>query len=153
QDPDLPLPTQLPPSVEFPLKELHKNVRHFAFIAGYKYHKLDPEDPANFEATELMAKLHDALWDGGYRGHALCQFLVRLLFCFFADDTGIFPSDQFKLFLRERTAEDGNDLGAKLAHLFEVLNTPEDQRGKHLNEDLQQLPYVNGDLFAEPLKF
>jgi hypothetical protein len=153
QDPALPLFTRLPPSVEFPLKELHKNVRHFAFIAGYKYHKLNPEDPANFEATELMAKLHDALWDGGYRGHDLCQFLVRLLFCFFADDTGIFPSDQFKLYIRERCAEDGSDLGARLAHLFGVLNTPEDERSKNLDQDLAQFPYVNGDLFATPLRF
>lgn len=153
QDPDLPLLTRLPPSVEFPLKELHKNARHFAFIAGYKSHKLNPEDPANFEATELMAKLHDALWDGGYRGHDLCQFLVRLLFCFFADDTGIFPPDQFKLFVRERTAEDGSDLGARLAHLFNVLNTPENKRSKNLDDDLAEFPYVNGDLFAEPSLF
>lgn len=153
QDPDLPLLTRLPPSVEFPLKELHKNARHFAFIAGYKSQKLNPEDPANFEATELMAKLHDALWDGGYRGHDLCQFLVRLLFCFFADDTGIFPPDQFKLFVRERTAEDGSDLGARLAHLFNVLNTPENKRSKNLDDDLAEFPYVNGDLFAEPSLF
>ena len=153
QDPALPLFTRLPPSVEFPLKELHKHVRHFAFIAGYKYHKLNPEDPANFEATELMARLHDALYDGGYHGHDLCQFLVRLLFCFFADDTGIFPSDQFKLFLREHTTEDGSDLGPKMAHLFQVLNTPEERRGKNLDEDLAQFPYINGALFEEPLRF
>lgn len=80
----------LPASVEFPLADLHKYIRHFAFIAGYRQHRIDPEDPANFKATELMARLHDLLWDSGYRGHDLCQFLVRLLFCYFADDTGIF---------------------------------------------------------------
>lgn len=145
--------TRTPPSIEFPLKELHKHVRHFAFIAGYKSHKLNPEDPANFEATELMAKLHDALWDGGYRGHDLCQFLVRLLFCFFADDTGIFPPDHFKLYVRDRCSEDGSDLGARLAHLFQVLNTSEEKRSKNLDEDLAQFPYVNGDLFTEALTF
>jgi len=153
QDPDLPLFTRLPPSVEFPLADLHKHVRYFAFIAGYKYHKLNPEDPANFEATELMARLHDALHDGGYRGHDLCQFLVRLLFCFFADDTGIFPADQFKFFLRDRTRDDGSDFGAQIARVFQILNTPEDRRQTTLDEDLAQLPYVNGDLFAEPLQF
>ncbi len=153
QDPDMPLFTRLPPSVEFELKDLHKNVRHFSFIAGYKSYKLDPEDDANFDATELMAKLHDALYDGGYRGHQLCQFLVRLLFCFFAEDTGIFPSGAFKLYLREHTAEDGSDLGAKLAHLFQVLNTPTEMRGKNLDEDLAEFDYINGDLFAEPLHF
>lgn len=159
QDPDLPLFTRLPPSHEFALKDLPKNIRHFAFIAGYKSHKLNPEDPANFQATELMAKLHDALYDGGFRGHQLCQFLVRLLFCFFADDTGIFPPDQLKLFLRDRTAEDGSDLGPKLAHLFHVLDTPdgskgtENKRGLNLDEDLAQFPYINGDLFRERLDF
>jgi type I restriction-modification system DNA methylase subunit len=153
QDPELPLLKRLPPSIEFDLRDLHKNVRQFAFIAGYKYHKLNPEDPANFEATELMARLHDSLYDGGYRGHELCQFLVRLLFCFFAEDTGIFPSDAFKLYLMERTAEDGSDLGAKLAHLFQVLNTPSEHRGKNLDEDLAQFDYINGDLFSEPLSF
>lgn len=153
QDPDLPLFRRLPPSIEFDLKDLHRNVRHFAFIAGYKHHKLNPEDPANFEATELMARLHDALYDGGYRGHELCQFLVRILFCFFAEDTGIFPPDQFKLYLRDHTRDDGGDLGARLAHLFQVLNTPEESRGKNLDEDLAQFPYVNGAIFAEPLSF
>lgn len=153
QDPDLPLFRRLPPSVEFDLRDLHRNVRHFAFIAGYKHHKLNPEDPANFEATELMARLHDALYDGGYRGHELCRFLVRLLFCFFAEDTGIFPPDHFKLYLRDHTRDDGGDLGARLAHLFQVLNTPEESRGKNLDEDLAQFPYVNGALFAEALTF
>lgn len=159
QDPDLPLLTRLPASHEFELKDFPKNIRHFAFIAGYKSHKLNPEDPANFEATELMAKLHDALYDGGFRGHQLCQFLVRLLFCFFADDTGIFPPDQLKLYLKDRTAEDGSDLGPKLAHLFQILDTPdgskgtENKRGTNLDEDLAQFPYINGDLFRERLDF
>ena len=153
QDPDLPLFTRLPASVEFHLKDLHRHIRHFAFIAGYKYHKLNPEDPANFEATELMARLHDALYDGGYRGHDLCQFLVRLLFCFFADDTGIFPSDHFKLYLKDRTAEDGSDLGTRLDHLFRILNTPEDKRQGNLDDDLRQFPYINGDLFGEKLEY
>ena len=159
QDPNLPLFTRLPPSHEFALKDLPKNIRHFAFIAGYKSHKLNPEDPANFQATELMAKLHDALYDGGFTGHQLCQFLVRLLFCFFADDTGIFPPDQLKLYIRNNTAEDGSDLGLKLERLFRVLDTPDGSkgnpnlRGKNLDEDLAQFPYVNGLLFEERLDF
>jgi len=140
-------------SISFPVTELHKHIRHFAFIAGYKQHKLDPEDPANIEAAELMAELHDALLEGGYTGHDLRVFLVRTLFCLFADDTGIFPPDAFKLYLTDRTAEDGSDLGAKLDRLFRVLNTDTDKRQSTLDEDLRQFPYVNGDLFAEKLEF
>lgn len=149
QDPDLPLFKRLPPSFEFPLKDLHKHVRHFAFIPGYKQHKLNPEDPANVEAAEIMARLHDALHAGGFQGHDLRVLLVRLLFCLFADDTGIFDQQALKLFIENRTTEDGSDTGPKLARLFDVLNTPEDKRQANLDEDLAAFPYINGDLFSE----
>ncbi|MEI6674694.1 MAG: DNA methyltransferase [Verrucomicrobiota bacterium] len=151
--PDLSVFKSLPSSIEFPLQDLHKHIRRFAFIPGYKQHKLDPEDPANIEAAELMARLHDALRAGGFSGHDLRVLLVRVLFCLFADDTGIFNQQDFKLFLENRTAADGSDTGPKLARLFDVLNTPEDQRQANLDEDLAAFPYVNGALFAERIAF
>ncbi len=153
QDPDFPLFKRQPPSIVFPLEDLHKHIRHFAFIPGYKQHKLDPEDPANIEAAELMAKLHDALRDGGFSGHDLRVLLVRLLFCLFADDTGIFNQKDFHLFIENRTKPDGGDTGPMLARLFDVLNTPEDQRQANLDEDLAAFPYINGELFAERISF
>jgi hypothetical protein len=153
QDPDLPLLKRQPPSIVFPLSDLHKHIRRFAFIPGYKQQKLNPEDPANIEATEIMASLHDALHAGGFSGHDLRVLLVRLLFCLFADDTGIFNQQDFKLFLENRTAPDGSDTGPKLARLFDVLNTPEDQRQANLDEDLAAFPYINGALFAERISF
>ena len=153
QDPDAPLFNRLPPSVEFPLADFHKFIRYFAFIAGYTQHRINPEDPANLEATQLMCDLHDALETGGYTGHELKRFLVRILFCLFAEDNGIFPPKAFELFLRDRTAEDGSDLGSQLAHLFQILNTDTPQRQRNLDEELNQFPYVNGELFAEPLAF
>ncbi len=153
QDPDMPLLKRLPESIEFPIQDLHKHIRRFAFIPGYKQHKLNPEDPANIEAAELMASLHDALLAGGFSGHDLRVLLVRLLFCLFSDDTGIFNQQDFKLFIENRTAGDGSDTGPKLARLFDVLNTPEDQRQANLDEDLAAFPYVNGDLFAERISF
>ena len=159
RDPDLPMLKRLPASIEFPLKDLHKHIRRFAFIPGYKQHKLDPEDPANIEAAELMAKLHDALRKGGFSGHDLRVLLVRLLFCLFADDTGIFNQQDFKLILENRTAADGSDAGPKLAQLFEVLNTPDgavpgtrNERQANLDEDLAAFPYINGALFADPIR-
>ncbi len=153
QDPDLPIFKRLPPSIEFPLQDLHKHIRRFAFIPGYKQHKLNSEDPANIEAAELMASLHDALLAGGFSGHDLRVLLVRLLFCLFADDTGIFNQQDFKLFIENRSNGDGSDTGPKLARLFEVLNTPEDKRQANLDEDLAAFPYINGDLFAERISF
>jgi type I restriction-modification system DNA methylase subunit len=136
---------------EFSLKELHKKVKLFGFIAGYQKKEFKEEDPVNIKAAELMGKLHDELEEVGYEGHFLEVFLVRLLFCLFADDTGIFEKDIFKEFLEVKTKEDGSDLGALLAQLFQVLNTPNNKRLNTLDEHLAEFPYVNGSLFEEPL--
>lgn len=136
---------------EFELRDLHKNIKLFGFIAGYQTRAIKPEDPVNIKAAELMGKLHDALKDIGYAGHALEHYLVRLLFCLFAEDTGIFERQQLKEYIQDKTAEDGSDLAAHLAQLFEVLNTPKDKRLKNLDEHLVAFEYVNGKLFAEHL--
>ncbi len=140
-------------SVSFPLADFPAHVRDFAFIAGYETRRLDPEDPANVRAVELLGNLHDRLEDAGYGNHDLQRFMVRILFCLFADDTGIFEPDIFKLFIQNRTREDGSDLGPQLARFFGVLNTPPDRRQATLDEDLAALPYVNGELYAEALAF
>lgn len=99
-----------------------------------------------------MGRLHDALKESGYEGHDLERLLVRLLFCLFADDTGIFePRDIFYELILNRTREDGSDVGPWLVQLFDVLNRPIETRQRLLDEDLQQFPYVNGDLFRERL--
>ncbi|MGH8250659.1 MAG: class I SAM-dependent DNA methyltransferase [Steroidobacteraceae bacterium] len=137
---------------EFALRELHKHVRHFAFIAGYETQKIEaPEEAANIRAAEQLGKLHDLLKASGYEGHPLEVLLVRLLFCLFADDTGIFDKHGFREYLEQRTGEDGSDLGMHLSQLFQVLNTPEDRRQKNLDEQLATFRYVNGKLFEETL--
>ncbi len=139
--------------LEFPLGELHRHIGAFAFIPGYKLHRFTEQDPANLKAVELMKNLHDALRDGGYKGHDLERFLVRILFCLFAEDTGIFEPSAFQLYIENRTQRDGTDLGARLAELFETLNTPIEERQLNLDESLTTFPYVNGQLFAEHLRF
>ncbi len=153
QDPDLPLLKRLPPSIEFTLADFPKVIHAFGFIAGYRTYRVKEEDPANIEATELLAKLHDVLEDGGYPKADIDRFLVRILFCLFAEDTDIFPPDAFQGFLKNHTTEDGANLGPELERLFSVLDTPEDKRQKNLPEDLADLPYVNGRLFHEHLAF
>ena len=137
--------------VEFPLADLHRQVRLFGFIAGYQVRAFKDQDPANIRAAERMGRLHDALQAGGYTGHALEVLLVRLLFCLFAEDTGIYERRQFQDFIEQRTADDGSDLGAQLTALFQTLNTPEDARLKALDAQLAAFPYVNGKLFSELL--
>ena len=139
-------------NVAFTLAELPQHVEKFGFILGVQKRSFRDQDPVNIEASERVGQLHDALADAGYTGHDLEQFLVRIVFCFFADDTGIFePRDIFLDLLENRTQEDGSDLGGWLAQLFQVLNTPVDRRSTILDEDLSRFPYVNGDLFREQL--
>jgi len=136
---------------EFDLKDLHKNVRLFGFIAGYQTHKIQEQDPVNIKAAEQMGKLHDQMKDAGYSGHPLELYMVRLLFCLFAEDTGIFERQQFKEYIEERTNEDGSDLGHHLSTLFQVLNTSREKRLKNLDEQLAAFNYINGKLFEEML--
>ncbi|MXW63199.1 MAG: class I SAM-dependent DNA methyltransferase [Bacteroidetes bacterium SB0662_bin_6] len=134
--------------VSFALEDLPAHVEKFGFILGVQKRSFKDQDPVNIEAAERVGKLHDALEASGYKGHDLEQFLVRIVFCLFADDTGIFePRDIFLDLLENRTSEDGSDLGGQLAHLFQILDTPEDERASNLDEDLGRFPYVNGDLF------
>ncbi len=140
-------------TVAFPLADLPRHVESFGFILGVQRRTFRDQDPANIEAAELVGRLHDALADAGHQGHDLERFLVRIVFCLFADDTGIFePRDIFLDFIETRTGEDGADLGPWLGQLFEVLDMPEDQRPANLDEDLARFPYVNGDLFEERLR-
>jgi len=137
--------------LEFKLPDLVQNVTHFGFIAGYQKRTYKEQDPVNIEAAQLMGKLHDKLKDIGYDGHDLEVYLVRLLFCLFADDTGIFEKGILNEYLELKTSEDGSDLAAHIAQLFQILNTPEEKRLKNLDVALAAFPYVNGKLFEEPL--
>ena len=138
-------------TLEFTLENLYKEVKNFGFIAGYTTQIITPQDPINVKAAERMGKLHDALKDIGYDGHVLEVYLVRLLFCLFAEDTGIYQKRQFQDYIEQRTSEDGSDLAHHLATLFHVLNSAEDKRLNNLDEDLAAFPYLNGKLLAEPL--
>ena len=136
----------------FPLSEFPENVDKFGFIIGVQRRSFRDQDPANVKASELVGNLHDRLAASGYLGHDLERYLVRIVFCLFADDTGIFePRDIFMEFIESRTSPDGADLGPWLQQIFQVLNTPEDARYASLDEDLVRFPYVNGDLFDEHL--
>ena len=135
---------------DFALAELPEHLHLFGFLTGYRpAGQQRPEDPANAQAAELMAQLHDALLADGYAGHPLEVLLVRLLFCLFAEDTAIFDTAEFRALLEEHTAPDGHDLGAKLGELFAVLDTPPAGRARALAPHLANFPYVNGALFRE----
>ncbi|TGM88282.1 DNA methyltransferase [Leptospira bouyouniensis] len=140
-------------SVEFKIIDLLDHLQRFNFLLGYEQREYKDEDPVNIKAAELMGKLHDELERNGFKEHPLKLMLVRLMFCFFADDTGIFNKDDFLFFIKERTKLDGSDLGLWIAQFFQVLNTPIENRQANLDEDLAKFPYVNGQLFEEVIPF
>lgn len=132
----------------FTLAELPKHVELFHFILGRR-RSFGTQAVVNIKAAELLGRLHDALEADNYVGHDLERLLVRLLFCLFADDTGIFePKDIFLQLIEEDTREDGSDVGPVLNQLFDILDTPEIERQPSLRAELRQFPYVNGALFG-----
>ena len=137
---------------EFTLDQLYKRVNLFGFIAGYSNKvELKEQDPVNIKAAEAMAKLHDSLKEIGYDGHNLELYLVRLLFCLFADDSSIFNKNIFYEYVRNHSSEDGSNLASVINEIFEILNTPTDKRFKNISDELNAFPYVNGKLFEERL--
>jgi len=133
------------------LAEISKRADWFMFLVDKRVVAYSEELPVNRKAVEQIAKLHDALLKANYTGKDLESFLTRLLFCLFADDTGIFGTDgQFKK-LVAKTKEDGSDLGMAIAMLFQVLNTAHDKRQTNLDEALNAFEYVNGGLFNDQI--
>jgi len=134
-----------------PIADFYKHLGLFGFIAGYQTKTYTAQDPVNIKAADLMSGLHDRLVEVGYEGHELKVYLVRILFCLYAEDTGIFDKQQFQEFVEVKSSDDGSDLAQHLAALFQVLNTAESKRLKNLDEHLNSFRYINGRLFEEQL--
>ena len=132
----------------FTLPDLPKHIDKFGFVLGRQVTHFKDQAPVNITAAELIGHLHDKLAASGYTGHRLEVFLTRIVFCLFADDTGIFEPKDILWDWLDGLA-DPAILGPALGRLFDVLNTPEDQRQSTLPADLARFPYVNGHLFAE----
>lgn len=135
--------------VETTLKDLPKHGGWFRFLLEEDAPEIVEESPINRQAAYTISKLHERLLRANFKGRDLEVFLTRLLFCLFADHTGIFEPHRMFHDLIEATREDGRDTGACLAELFDVLDTPEAERQSTLDKRLTAFAYVNGSLFAE----
>ncbi|MDR2198619.1 MAG: N-6 DNA methylase [Deltaproteobacteria bacterium] len=138
---------------KFKTKYLHKYIKRFANIAGYATeHIREDLIEVNVKAAEKMALLHDQLKSHGYETHDLEIYLVRLLFCLFAEHTGIFPEGNFYKYL-ENSKPDGSDFSFRIEQLFRVLNLSEEARISHtlLSDELKSFKYINGNLFKDVL--
>jgi hypothetical protein len=139
-------------SHEFPLDDLSDNLQHIEAIA-----KRDSgsatlvQVEADQKAAKLMANLYLQLEKYGYSGHEASVFMVRVLFCLFADDTRMWSGRLFQK-LVEDTNSEGTDLGPRIANLFALLDTPKNDRKGPLDPFMVDFPYVNGGIFAERIE-
>ena len=149
----LAIDTKTEDTLDIPLAELNKKFDFFLPWAGLEKTQAKGENPADVKAAEKMAKLFDLLRDNNPAKtkeeiHWQNVFLSRILFCYFAEDTGIFPHKLFTNHIGSHTAEDGSDLDDYLSRAFDIMNQ-EDRKG--VPEYLADFPYVNGGLFADKL--
>lgn len=134
---------------ETSIEDLPKHASWFKFLVEGKQEAIVEEREIDRSAAYTISKLHEALLRINFKGRDLEVFLTRLLFCLFADDTGIFNENgQFRRFV-ESAKLDGSDNGQLIGELFDVLNTAEDDRLVTLEDNLKAFPYINGNLFAE----
>ena len=135
---------------EIHLNELTDNIQMFNFIYDDDNEKKhDMQVDLDIKASELMGELYDALKDDNYDEYDLELFLIRLLFCVYAEDTEIFDQWQVEEYIFNE--EDITNIGNKIQKLFRTLDKPEDQRQNSLEDDLKAFPYVNGKLFETPI--
>jgi type I restriction-modification system DNA methylase subunit len=133
---------------EILIEDLASKLDEFAFFPEFATQLEDAEEKINQEAARLIANVYDAIERKGYNHADIPILLARLMFCMFAEDTGIFKPKQFEDYLRNHTKLE--NLGEKINLFFKILNTPNEKRTESDNI-LNEFPYVNGGLFEKDL--
>lgn len=142
--------------LDIPIEDINLYFDFFLPLAGMEKATYQSENPADIKAASRMAQLYDEIRKDNtdkteYFNHSLNIFFARILFCYFAEDTNIFPDRIFTSSIASHTQIDGSDLNTYLEKVFEVLDTPTNKR-ENLPEYLNKFPYVNGGLFKEKAK-
>ena len=135
-------------------KDLGKEYFRLQFLVDIKSEHITKEMQVSMKAGEIVGRIYDALlkqYDDNSSEtlrwlNILC---VRIVFCLYAEDAGVFRHDQFHDFL---SACEAKDMRRALADLFVVLNTPVEKRSRYLSDDLNAFPYTNGGLFEEEIE-
>ena len=154
----LAIDTKTNDSLDIDFMALNKHFDFFMPWSGIEKATHKKETEADVKAAEKMAKLFDEIKKDNPDNtpdfiHSLNVFLSRLLFCYFAEDTEIFTKDLFSHSIKNHTQTDGSDLADYLDKLFDVMNLPPNNKARlALPDYLQKFPYVNGGLFAKPIK-
>ena len=136
------------------LENLGKEYYRLQFLVDAKSEHLSKEMEVSIQAGDIVGEIYDALVkqydDNSPEALRWLNILcVRLVFCLYAEDAGIFTRDQFHDFL---VVYEAKDLRRALRDLFDVLNTPPEKRSKYLQTELAAFPYTNGGLFEEEIE-
>ena len=139
---------------EILLKDLGTEYYRLKFLVDSQSEHISKEEQVSKDAGVIVGKIYDALLaqyndDSPEALRWLNILCVRIVFCLYAEDAGVFARDQFHDFL---VIYEAKDLRRALRDLFEVLNTPPEQRSKYLQEELAAFPYTNGGLFEEDIE-
>ncbi|WP_087908180.1 class I SAM-dependent DNA methyltransferase [Limosilactobacillus fermentum] len=145
-------------TIDVEFERLPQKFEFFLAWNGIEKADFDKENPADIRAAERFAKLYDVVVKDNpdTSRHGLNLFLIRVLFCLFAEDTDIFEKNLFTNRIKELTKEDGSDLDHFFKTLFGVLDVEKANRSADTPSWLADFPYVDGDLFKDPhesLKF
>ena len=135
---------------EFNLSELSQNIKLFSFLLGYQALPSVSQDEINIKAAKDLGIIHEELVANNYV-EGVDLLLARIIFCLFAENTGIFEDNQFFEYIKQYTADDGSDLGPRLIELFQVLDTPHENRQANRPDYLKAFEYINGSLFKTTL--
>lgn len=136
------------------LENLGKEYYRLQFLVDAKNEHINKEMEVSMQAGEIVGKIYEALLkqydDNSPEALRWLNILcVRIVFCLYAEDAGVFSHDQFHDYLVRYEAD---DLRNALIRLFDVLKTPQDKRSKYLKDDLKAFPYTNGGLFEEEIE-
>lgn len=150
--------TKTDDTLSIPFERLPQKFEFFLAWNGIEKADFDKENPADIRAAERFAKLYDVIVKDNPNAtrKGLNLFLIRVLFCLFAEDTDIFEKNLFTTRLKELTKLDGSDLNSFIGQLFSVLDVRKEDRPVDTPSWLVDFPYVDGDLFKdqhESLKF
>lgn len=137
---------------EFSISKLKSNVRQMGYIAGYTSDvKFETDIEVNTKAAYKISGLYKELERHGYSREDIQLYLVRIVFCLFAEDTGIFEQKAFENYIKN-SKEDGTDLSQRISDLFYILDTKEEERMDTISDELKGFRYINGHVFSKPLK-
>ena len=134
---------------------LWKDFEFFIPLAGIEKFKNTEESEADVKSAEMMAKIYDDIRrynnvTDKEQVHNINVFMTRLLFCFFAEDTGLFPiQNMFSHAIEQNTMADGSDLAEFIEGIFDVMAINDSEVRASLPNVISQFPYVNGGLFQK----